>query len=422
MTGPRAERYSHAMRVTALLLLLAGCAAPTSGEPARFLAGAASVDLTPSRNLALGGYGGRKGAPMTGVHDPVRAKALWLETPTDRVCLVTTDLIGSLVSLRDRIKPDDASVILAASHTHSGPGGLVQGFWELAMGKFDPEYAEEVAGKLRAVVLEARANRRPARLAFARTDAPGFSRNRRVKGGPVDPELNILLVTDTVDQPLAVVANYTAHGTTLSERNMMVSGDWQGAMQRDLEREFPTAVALYTNGAEGNIAPSSPAEGDGEFERSEALGQAIADRVANLVRTIEKTTEEVKLSYVERGVELPSPTLPAAPKTSVLGLLEINGTRMFCFPGEPFVELGLELKKRFAGSWILGLANDHLGYFLTEEGYRRGGYERMVSFYGPTMGPWLVARLTELGEGKHAQDRPGQPEGRSGQDHDRRQP
>jgi hypothetical protein len=123
---------------------------------------------------------------------------------------------------------------------------------------------------------------------------------------------------------------------------------------------------------------------------------------------------------VERGVDLPSPTLPAAPKTSVLGLLEINGTRMFCFPGEPFVELGLELKKRFPGSWILGLANDHLGYFLTEEGYARGGYERMVSFYGPKMGPWLVEQLTELGEGKHAQDRPGEPEGGSGQDHDRR--
>ena len=126
------------------------------------------------------------------------------------------------------------------------------------------------------------------------------------------------------------------------------------------------------------------------------------------------------MTYVERGVDLPSPTLPAAPKTSVLGLLEINGTRMFCFPGEPFVELGLELKQRFPGAWILGLANDHLGYFLTEEGYARGGYERMVSFYGPKMGPWLVAQLTELGEGKHAEDRPGQPERGRGQDHDRR--
>jgi hypothetical protein len=216
-----------------------------------------------------------------------------------------------------------------------------------------------------------------------------------------------------------VLSNYTAHGTILSDKNMEVSGDWQGAFQRALEKLVPGAVALYSNGAEGNIAPSSPSDGDG-FERCDALGKAMADRVSNLLQTIEKPTERVKLSYVERGVDLPSPTLPAAPKTSVLGLLEINGTRMFCFPGEPFVELGLELKKRFPGAWILGLANDHLGYFLTEEGYVRGGYERMVSFYGQKMGPWLVDRLTELGEGKHASNRSGEPEGGSGKDHDRR--
>jgi neutral ceramidase len=410
------------MRWVVLFALgLAGCAAPTSAPPIEFWAGAAAVEITPTRNVPLGGYGGRNGAPMIGVHDPLFAKALWLETPESKVCLVTTDLIGSLASLRDRIKPVDADLVLSASHTHSGSGGLATGFWELAMGKFDPALFDELAGKLKQAVLEARARRAPARLAFARGEIPGLNRNRRVKGGPVDPELNVMLVADVLSRPLAIVANYTAHGTILSERNMLASADWQGAFQRQVERDFPGALALYTNGAEGNISPSSPGDG-GEYERCEAMGRAVAGHVANLVRTIEKTSETVKLSYVERGVDLPSPTLPAAPKTSVLGLLEINGTRMFCFPGEPFVELGLELKKRFPGAWILGLANDHLGYFLTEEGYARGGYERMVSFYGPKMGPWLVAELTELGEGKHAQDRLGQPEGGRGKDHDRRQP
>ena len=47
------------------------------------------------------------------------------------------------VSLRDRMRPADADVVLTASHTHSGPGGLVKGFWELAMGKYDPELTEE---------------------------------------------------------------------------------------------------------------------------------------------------------------------------------------------------------------------------------------------------------------------------------------
>src|SRR5258706_1870375 len=243
-------------------------------------------------------------------------------------------------------------------------------------------------------------------MAGARADGEGVSRNRRVKDGPVDPELQVLLIANELSQPLAILSNFTAHGTVLSDRNFLVSGDWQGSYQRALEARFPSAVALYTNGAEGNIAPSSPG-GETDFDRCESLGQALAQRAANLVATIEKTTGTARITYVERGVDLPSPTLPAAPKTSVLGLLEINGTRMFCFPGEPFVELGLELKKRFPGAWILGLANDHLGYFLTEEGYARGGYERMVSFYGPRMGPWLVAQLTELGEGKHAEDRPG---------------
>lgn len=406
-------------RVLLLVLLLSGCATGPTPSPVEFWAGVAAVEITPTRNVPLGGYGGRKGQPMTGVHDPIHAKALWMETPTSKVCLVTTDLIGSLVSLRDRIKPADAQVVLTASHTHSGPGALVAGFWELAMGKFDPDLLDELAGKLKRAVDEARAAKKPARLALARAEAPGFNRNRRVKDGPVDPDLSVLLVVDDFSQPLAIVGNYTAHGTILSDRNMLVSGDWQGYWQRAVEARFPTAVALYTNGAEGNIAPSSPG-GETDFERCESLGKALAERTANLVLSIEKTTAKVTLTYVERGVDLPSPTLPAAPKTSVLGLLEINGTRMFCFPGEPFVELGLELKKRYPGAWILGLANDHLGYFLTEEGYVRGGYERMVSFYGPKMGPWLVTQLEELGEGKHAEDRAGQSERRGGQDHDRR--
>ncbi|HEV3026951.1 MAG TPA: neutral/alkaline non-lysosomal ceramidase N-terminal domain-containing protein, partial [Planctomycetota bacterium] len=282
------------MRWAVLLAVgLAGCASPTRGPSVEFWAGVAAVDITPTRNVPLGGYGGRNGVPMTGVHDPLFAKALWLETPDSKVCLVTTDLIGSLVSLRDRIKPDDASVVLCASHTHSGSGGLTTGFWELAMGKFDPELYEELAGKLKQVVQEARAHRFPARLAFTRGEAPGLSRNRRVKGGPVDPELNVLLVLDLLSRPRAIVANFTAHGTILSDRNMLASADWQGALQRQVEQDFPSAVALYTNGAEGNIAPSSPGEG-GEFERCEAMGKAVASHVANLVRTIEKTSETVK--------------------------------------------------------------------------------------------------------------------------------
>jgi hypothetical protein len=405
-------------RALLVLLLLASCRTTPESPPVAFWAGVARVEITPTRDFPLGGYSGRLGKPLAGVHDPIYAKALWLETPESRVCLVTTDLIGSTLEIRDRIRPSDASVILAASHTHSGPGALAKGFWELAMGKHDPEFLEEIVEKLKRVVDEARAAKRPAGISFGRERVEGLSRNRRNREGPIDPDLSLMIVRDELARPLAVLANFTAHGTVVGEKSFWVSGDWPGAFQRALEARVP-GTTLYTNGAEGDIAPRAPSGRD-EFERCAALGEALAERAANLVRGIAKSTGQVKLTYVERGVDLPSSTLPAAPTKSVLGVLEINGTRMFCVPGEPCVELGLELKRRFPGSWILGLANDHLGYFLTEAEYPKGGYERLVSFYGPTMGPWLVDQLAKLGEGEHAQDRPGQPEGGRGENHDRR--
>ncbi len=399
-------------------LLLLGCSSTPESETAEFWAGAAAVELTPAKDVPLGGYGDRLGKPMTGVHDPVYAKVLWLETRETRLCLVTADLIGSSLEIRDRIRPEGASLVLAATHNHSGPGALARDFWQVAMGRFDPEFHAEVARRLSRAVEEARASRRPARLAFARGAEPALCRNRRDKDGPADPEVNVLLVADELSRPIAVLANYAAHATVLPERNFLLSGDWPGSFQRALERRLG-GVALLSQGASGDSAPRPPAGRD-DFERAEAMGEALARRVEDIVRGIEKTTGQATIRYVERGVDLPNPTLPLAPRKSVLGLLEINGVRMFCFPGETAAELGLELKKRFPGSWVLGLANDHLGYFLPEEEYRKGGYERDVSFYGPRMGPWLVEQFTQLGERGHAQDRTAQPEGGRGKDDDRR--
>ena len=409
-----------AMHRLLLLILLVGCSSTPPAPAPSFWAGVAVVDLTPDKPTPLGGYMARLGQPFKGVHDPVYAKALWLETADTRVCLVTTDLIGSSREIRDRIKPPDAHVVLAASHTHSGPGALAKGFWELAMGPHDPEFYEETVRRLKSAVDRARAARRPAALAFARGEAPGLSRNRRSKEGPVDPELHLMRVSDAQGRPLAVVANFTAHPTVLPEKSMLLSADWPGVFQRELERHVGAPV-LFTNGAEGDQAPSAP-EGRDPWERMASLGRALAVRSAALLDGIEKSTSQATITYVERGVDLPSPTLRVAPTTSVLGLLTINGVRIFLFPGEPIVELGLALKRRFPGSWVVGLANDHLGYFLSDAEYARGGYEKTVSFYGPSMGRWLVERLAELGEGDHASDRAGEPEGRRGKDHDRGQP
>src|SRR6478672_3195580 len=87
-------------------------------------AGVAKVDITPSSLGPMYGYANRKCGPANGTHDPLFAKALVLAAGDSRLAIVTLDL-GSLVS--ENLKLDVAAklgisvLLLAASHTHSGP-------------------------------------------------------------------------------------------------------------------------------------------------------------------------------------------------------------------------------------------------------------------------------------------------------------
>ena len=63
-------------------------------EAGRLTAGVAAVDITPPVGTPLGGYGARHGRPSTGVHDRLYAKALVLDNRSERIAIVTCDLIG----------------------------------------------------------------------------------------------------------------------------------------------------------------------------------------------------------------------------------------------------------------------------------------------------------------------------------------
>ncbi len=41
-------------------------------------------------------------------------------------------------------------------------------------------------------------------------------------------------------------------------------------------------------------------------------------------------------------------------------------------------------------TFVVAHANDWLGYVLTPDAFRDGGYEACLSFYGADLGPWLV--------------------------------
>src|SRR5512132_1088298 len=86
-------------------------------------AGVARVEITPPIGFPMGGYAARSG-PSTGIHDPLYATALVLKTDELTLAIISCDLLSfpseRVVSLaRDRRLADH--VLIAASHTHSGP-------------------------------------------------------------------------------------------------------------------------------------------------------------------------------------------------------------------------------------------------------------------------------------------------------------
>jgi hypothetical protein len=86
---------------------------------------------------------------------------------------------------------------------------------------------------------------------------------------------------------------------------------------------------------------------------------------------------------------------PKSVKTPIQAL-RIGSLGIATYPGEAFVELGLEAKAKspFQPTFLIELANDYCGYIPTEEGHALGGYEtwRAKSSYLETQAaPKMVA-------------------------------
>ena len=102
-----------------------GRAAVTIEGEAPIFAGAARVPIEVPAGAPLAGYPGFRRASVPGI---VQARALALRAPKAQVLLVSIETLlvpGELEAevLRRAGLPPDTCLLLAATHTHSGPGG-----------------------------------------------------------------------------------------------------------------------------------------------------------------------------------------------------------------------------------------------------------------------------------------------------------
>ncbi len=406
----------------------------------QFLAAAAAVNITPDLHaypIHLHGYGARGSSTAAGVHDPLYGKILVMQRGENIVVIVTMDILQIDGLLLDAIVERVAlpgisqeSLIVCASHTHSAPAALQKRTRNLPprLNWYESNYYEYCVEALARGVREAVANLQPARYGKSKAKLGNLVRNRRVpsydydtrafcgpveEGIAVDDELITMQFINDSGDVIATLVNLAAHGTVLGADNLLVSADWAGYMQHSVENHCG-GICLYSNGAEGNLAPDCGA-GQLGFAEAETFGLTIGTKVIELTGSLTFQDPDQLTSY-SKIVELPdyqvpeeSPFLQAGlsrefvenfvrtsyPEKIRQTLVRLDDIVMLTIPGEMFTELSLDFKARardmgVAVPMILGLANDSIGYMLSTDQYAVEGYETGMCVYGPGLGVGLV--------------------------------
>jgi len=404
---PRFSLFSGLPRLALTGLVLAWLC---SAAPAWALeAGAAKVEITPPIGTPLHGYGDRMSRPSTSVHDPLWSRALFLDDGATAVMLVNTDLCLINPELRQRVlelAPSEVpkeNIILTATHTHNAQGAMHRHLpMRFVAGQFMPEVLESTARAIVQSMQAAISAKRRAAIGYGSANQESLSVNRREPGGPIDPQIGVLRVDDADGNPIAVVCNFAAHPTSVPrEDRFAISADYVGFYYDTLEElTGDDCVALFLNGAQGNQTIGSAGAAGGAWERTAAVGRRLAERVKEVAATID--CGQVTLRMASSEAILP-PTLASnlLPATTILQTLEIDDLLLCFFPGEPVVEIGLELRKRalsrgYGAQWSVGLANDYALYFIPKEFYHQNTYEAGQNFYGPRIAEWLYREFSAL--------------------------
>jgi neutral ceramidase len=421
--------------------------------------GFAEAEITPPLGTRIVGHFNEIRAEK--INDSLMARAMAVDGEQAFI-FVTCDLLSvrrsTVMQARQRIEeatglPGD-HISVSATHTHTGP---------LANRMFgaspDPAYLETLVGGIATAAIEAYQKRVPGTLTAAYGFEGRFSHQRRFmmrdgnarmhpapgstdvlyQEGPSDPELAVLWGEDESGKPLGCWVNYACH-VNVAQIGPTISADYPGFMAAALKRhQDEQFVSLFGNGTCGNLCQVDvydQSRNQWGLEYSQQMGEALGERVLEVVATGEKLDEPIlehrgsviplpirhvpeelvqwaeamqanaEALFVERCYAGMTLELMEQQRLEPLAPAEINAFRLGDFalvtlPGEIFVEFGLDIKLKSPAkrTWIVELANGVVGYVPTKKAFDGGGYEQRTatsSKLDPIAGEMMVATARAL--------------------------
>ena len=355
-------------------------------------------------------------------------------------CLIPTEDAEDLrkeISLQTPYEPSE--VLICATHTHTAPA-LIGFYGAKREDSYRKELYDRIVDSVKAIKpitpckvkttrfrAEGLSHNRRWYMRDGRvvTNPPKGSKNRVKPEGTVDEEAVLIGFFNEKDDPMALLVNISNH--TDSVGGTEISADWPGFMERHVEEELGIPVNTVTLIApQGNINhyDFDSLRNQTSHEEAQRIGRAYADLLLSMLSQcramdtgkldsalsyVDIAPREISTSELQRACEIIG-TPESADKSGDLkaedlatpAVLRIFATQLLAFhnamprsysvplqvlrmgdiylcgiPGEPFVEIGLELKKSAERETVVpvSLAGGYFGYIPLETSFDHGGYE-----------------------------------------------
>ena len=271
--------------------------------------------------------------------------------------------------------------------------------------------------------------------------------------GTLDQRVNVVRF-DRDDAPSIIVVNYGLHADTINGE--LLSADWPGVMKKTLDKALDGVKCMFFSGAEGDVGSTNVHPKDGDMNDTEIsfdnemkspgmarfIGRALAGTVlqvydkvkyvdvdgidivgrdipvkANVPDPKDMPTAHKYKEYHEQGrdnlipyeaMELTTVVAEAlrmcnlehGPETFdiYLSAVKIGPVCMLGIPGEPFTDIGVEIKKAKGFELIMpcSLTNGYEGYFPVQSAYDEGGYEARTSRFKAGVAETIIKGAVDL--------------------------
>ncbi|HEY1014263.1 MAG TPA: neutral/alkaline non-lysosomal ceramidase N-terminal domain-containing protein [Herpetosiphonaceae bacterium] len=274
-----------------LLLVPLAFAGQTRAAPdeSTYLIGAGVYDITgPAAEQGMMGYA-MVGQKTAGIHIRLRSRAFAIAEPQAggrRVVFASVDMglmpqavkqnvVARLRARYGALYGDD-NVVLSATHTHGGPGGYSHyALYNITTLGYSPQTFEIVTSGIFQSIVRAHDNLAPGTISLAAGDLLNANANRSPEAYAMNPaaeraayqsdtdkQMTVLRFQEQGGREAGVVSWFPVHATSMTNQNLLITGDNKGFASQLFERlkgtdyaAPKTFVAAFAQSNEGDVSP-----------------------------------------------------------------------------------------------------------------------------------------------------------------------